>query len=42
MRRGEGCGQVWVEVWDDPGMRGSVGKRVVSRSGTPIPRPQLP
>ena len=30
-----GCGEVLGEMWDNPGERGSVGKRVVSRSGTP-------
>ena len=42
-----GCRKVWGEMWDNLGKQGSVGRRVVSRSGTPTllistPRPQLP
>ena len=29
------CGEVWGEMWDNLGERGNVGRRVVSRFGTP-------
>ena len=30
VRGGGGCGEVWEEMWDNPGEQASVGRRVVS------------